>query len=240
VSDSLPALNIEKLAAPLRQRVEGVLREAVVSGLLAPGRRLTERELTQMTGVSRTLVREALRQLEAEGLVTVIPNKGPVVRELTGREARELYEIRAVLEGLAARRFALNADHVAMQRLRSAVAAASNAYAQEKLSQALAFHNEFYDVLFSGSGSETLRSMLATLHARILRWRALGLAHPKRSPNRSREAAAGLKRILAAVEARDPERAERETRQHAERGAAEVMRLLGDTRQDVTFRRRRV
>ena len=228
MSDPFPPLDVRKLAAPLRQRVESVLREAIVSGALQPGRRLTERELTQMTGVSRTLVREALRQLEAEGLVSVIPNKGPIVRELTAREAAEIYDIRAVLEALAARQFALHADVAAMGRLHKAAQAAAKAYARDDLAGALAGHNAFYEELFAGCGSETLRSMLATLHARILRWRALGLAHPKRSSNRSREAAAGLKRIVAAIEARDPDAAERETRLHTERGAAEVMRLLGD------------
>ena len=117
---------------------------------------------------------------------------------------------------------------MAIQRLRDAVLAASKAYAREQLPEALAYHNQFYDVLFAGSGSETLRAMLGTLHARILRWRTLGLAHPKRSSNRSKETATGLKRILAAIEARDVDAAERETRLHAERGAAEVMRLLAD------------
>ena len=230
VSSLLASLTVEKHAAPLRQRVESALREAIVSGVLEPGRRLTERELTLMTGVSRTLVREALRQLEAEGLVTVIPNKGPVVRELTAREAADIYDIRAVLEGLAARQFAKHADESAVLRLRSAAAAAVKAYAQSDLAQALSCHNAFYDELFAGCESETLRSMLATLHARIQRWRALGLAHPKRSLNRSREVAAGFKRIVAAIEARDPDTAEREARLHAERGAAEVMRLLADSK----------
>src|SRR5688572_15421042 len=118
--ETLSALRVQKLSAPLRQRVESVLRDAIVSGALAPGQRLTERELTEMTGVSRTLVREALRQLEAERLITVVPNKGPIVRELTTREAKEIYAIRAVLEGLAAREFAAGADDAAMQRLREA------------------------------------------------------------------------------------------------------------------------
>jgi DNA-binding GntR family transcriptional regulator len=229
MSDSLHALAVQKLSAPLRQRVESVLREAIVSGTLQPGQRLTERELTQMTGVSRTLVREALRQLEAEQLITVIPNKGPVVRELTRREAQEIYDIRAVLEGLAARQFAMSADDAAMQRLREAASVAAIAYEQGDLPQALQYHNRFYDVLFDGAGSDTLRSMLAALHARVLRWRALGLMHPKRSSTRSMEAAKGLKRMFAAINSRDPEKAEHATRQQAEHGAAEVMRLLADT-----------
>src|SRR5689334_22743137 len=94
---------IQKFAAPLRQQVDDGLRQAIISGRLAPGARLTERELTEMMGVSRTVIREALRQLESEGLVAIIPHKGPVVRALSLDEARDLYSIRAVLEGFAAR-----------------------------------------------------------------------------------------------------------------------------------------
>ena len=71
---------IQKLAAPLRLQVLDGLRRAIIDGRLAPGARLTERELTEMMGVSRTVIREALRQLESEGLIANVPNKGPVVR----------------------------------------------------------------------------------------------------------------------------------------------------------------
>src|SRR5277367_656435 len=94
---------IERSAAPLRRQVLEELRSSIISGRLLPGARLIERELIAMMGVSRTVIREALRQLEAEGLVSNIPNKGPIVRELTIEEAKDLYAIRAVLEGLAAR-----------------------------------------------------------------------------------------------------------------------------------------
>ena len=96
---------IPKLAAPLRQQVLDELRQSIIAGRLNPGERLIERELISMMGVSRTVIREALRQLESEGLVAIVPNKGPIVRTLTLEEARDLYAIRAVLEGLAARLF---------------------------------------------------------------------------------------------------------------------------------------
>jgi len=96
---------IPRAAAPLRRQVVDELRHSIISGRLRPGARLVERELIAMMGVSRTVIREALRQLESEGLVAMIPNKGPVVRELTLVEAKDLYSIRAVLEGLAARLF---------------------------------------------------------------------------------------------------------------------------------------
>ena len=222
----LPALEIARLAAPLRQKVEGVLREAIIDDRLAPGQRLTERELVAMTGVSRTLVREALRQLESEGLITVIPNRGPVVRELTIAEAQDLYAIRAVLEGFAARRVVEHADDATLDALVQSAQAVIAAYQSGDLPLALKTKNRFYDALFEGAGSATLSTMVSTLHARIWRWRALGVTHPQRSARRSNEVVRGLKEICAAIRRRDAEAAERAMRDEANRGGAELMRLL--------------
>ena len=89
----------------MAQAVEN-LRQAIIKGHLAPGARLIERELCEMLGVSRTLVREALRQLEAEGWIENVPYRGPIVATTSADEARQLYEIRAALEGFAAKRCA--------------------------------------------------------------------------------------------------------------------------------------
>lgn len=224
--DPLPALGVQKLAAPLRQQVLDGLRQAIIDGRLAPGARLTERELTEMMGVSRTVIREALRQLESEGLIAIIPNKGPVVRELTLAEARDLYSIRAVLEGFAARLFTENARDEELKRLAQALDVVAGAYGRGDAQEVLETKNRFYDVLFAGAGSETLSSMLGTLHARIWRWRALGLSHPQRSAKRSKESIKGLRAILAAIRKRDAEAAEKLTREEAQHAAAEIMRLI--------------
>jgi GntR family transcriptional regulator, trigonelline degradation regulator len=224
--EPIPTLEVQRLAAPLRQQVLDGLRQAIIEGRLAPGARLIERELTEMMGVSRTVIREALRQLETEGLVAIIPNKGPVVRELTLGEAKDLYHIRAVLEGLAARLFVENADAARVRTLAQALDVVVEAYAGGDAQRILETKNRFYDVLFEGAGSETLSSMLNTLHARIWRWRALGLSHPGRSPERSEESVRNLRAMLATIRKRDADAAERVTREEASRAAAEVMRLL--------------
>lgn len=221
-----PVVSIQRFAAPLRQQVLDTLRQAIIDGRLAPGARLTERELTEMLGVSRTVVREALRSLESEGLVHVIPNKGPVVRELSMAEAEDLYQIRAVLEGLAARLFVEHATAEQIEQLSAALDVVVQAYDSGDAPRVLETKNRFYDVLFAGAGSETLSSMLATLHARIWRWRALGLTHPERSTDRSRESTAHLREMLVAIRARDADAAEHITRDEASRAALEVMRLL--------------
>ncbi len=217
---------IQRLAAPLRVQVLDGLRGAIIDGRLAPGARLTERELTEMMGVSRTVIREALRQLESEGLIANVPNKGPVVRALSLDEAKDLYTIRAVLEGLAARLFVHNAGDAELKRLAQALDVVAGAYERGDAQEVLETKNRFYDVLFQGAGSETLSSMLGTLHARIWRWRALGLSHPRRSDSRSKESVKGLRAMLAAIRKRDADAAERLTREEAQGAAAEVMRLI--------------
>jgi DNA-binding GntR family transcriptional regulator len=219
-------LAVTRLAAPLRQQAAERLREAVISGRLAPGQRLIERELIGMLQVSRTVVREALRQLESEGLVAIVPNRGPVVRELSAGEARDLYTIRGALEGLAARLFVEHAAAADVKRLAAALDVVEAAYRSGDADTILATKNRFYEVLFAGAGSEALSSLLNTVLARIWRWRALGISHPGRSPRRSQESVKDLKAILAAIRRGDADAAEKLTREEAQRAAAEVMRLI--------------
>jgi len=221
-----PLPRIEKTAASLRQQVIERLREAVISGRLSPGQRLTERELTESLGVSRTVVREALRQLEAEGLIEVIPNKGPVVRALTSEEAEDIYRIRAVLQGLAAQQFVAHATPGKITALEQALNDVVAAYEASDAEHTVDAKTEFYEVLYDGAASETLSSMLQTLHARMWRWRALGLAHPQRSAARSRESVENLRAIVAAIKGENADEAERLTRAEASQAAEEVLRLL--------------
>jgi DNA-binding GntR family transcriptional regulator len=219
-------VKIDRSTVSLRQQVIERLREAVISGSLSPGQRLTERELTDSLGVSRTVIREALRQLEAEGLIEAIPNRGPVVRSLTADEAKDIYRIRAVLQGLAAHEFVTNANDAQHAALRAALEAVVEAYDANDAERTVETKNEFYERLYAGAASETLSSMLATLHARMWRWRMLGLAHPRRSSERSRESVENLRAIVAAIGRGDSDEAERITRIEASQAADEVLRLL--------------
>ena len=228
-----PLPPILKSAAPLRRQVLDELRQSIISGRLAPGARLVERELIAMMGVSRTVIREALRQLESEGLIAMIPNKGPVVRELTLAESKDLYSIRAVLEGLAARLFAQNANDSLVKKLEKALNRISDAYKNGDPETIAETKNSFYDVLFEGAGSETLSSMIATLHGRIWRWRALGLSHPRRTADRWKESVRNLRDMLAAIKVRDPDLAEKMIRAEVTEAAAEVTRLLAGSEHGV-------
>lgn len=217
---------IEKRAAPLRRDVVDALRKAIIEGRLAPGSRLIERELTELTGVSRTVIREALRQLESESIIETIPNKGPIVRQLTRVEAEDLYAIRAVLEGLAARMFVANAASEDVKALKNALDRTIDAYRDGPPEIIMKVKNEFYEILFTGAGSETLSSMISMLHARIWRWRALGLGHPKRSPRRSQQSIAGLRKLYDALKNRDADLGEKIARREVMNAAAEIMQIL--------------
>jgi GntR family transcriptional regulator, trigonelline degradation regulator len=222
----LPLSPIIKSASPLRRQVLEELRQSIIAGRLKPGCRLVERELIAMMGVSRTVIREALRQLESEGLVEVIPNKGPIVRELTLAEARDLYSVRAVLEGLAARLFAENAKKHDVEALESELDVIAEAYEGGEHSLILEAKNRFYEILFEGAGSESLSLMIGLLHVRICRWRALGLGHPRRSSQRWKDSVERLRGLVQAVKKRDGALAEKILREEVTEAAAEVVRLL--------------
>ncbi len=215
-------------AAPLREQVLEELREAIIAGKLSPGERLIERELNEMLQVSRTVVREALRQLQSEGLIAEDAKKGMVVRTLTESEARDLYAIRALLEGLAARLFVEHADDAQVKRLGEALERTAEAYESGDPRRVLRVKSQFYDILFAGAASEALSSMLAPLHARISRWRAMGLGHPQRSARRSKECIANLRALYAAIRRRDGPKAEHLMREETHLAGAEVLRLLHD------------
>jgi GntR family transcriptional regulator, trigonelline degradation regulator len=205
------ALKVERTPAPIRARVLDNLRQAILDRQLLPGQRLIERELVELTGVSRTSIREALRELAAEGLVTTIPNKGTVVAEVTQEEARQLYEVRSVLEGLAGRLFVQNATDAHRRSLASALRAAERA-ASKNPAALLAAKDRFYDVLFEGGGNEALRSIASGLHARVSMLRSLSLSRPGRSATSIAE----LREIVAAVQANDAEAAAKACSRHVE------------------------
>jgi GntR family transcriptional regulator, trigonelline degradation regulator len=184
----------------LREQVPDLLRQAIVEMRLKPGDRLVERELVEWTGVSRATVREALRQLAAEGLVKTIPQKGAVVAAPTRKEAAELYEIRALLEGLAARQFTERASDQEVKALREAFHELERVWQESADARSmLQSKNRFYDVLFRGADNATIGSVLGLLQARIAVLRATSMSQPGR-PTASVEE---IRAIVEAVEVRD-------------------------------------
>ncbi|MGI4985112.1 MAG: GntR family transcriptional regulator [Janthinobacterium lividum] len=208
----------------LRHQVENVIRQAIMSGRFAPGARLIERELCESLGVSRTSVREALRRLEAEKLVSSVPHKGPIVAVISKSEASELFAIRGLLEGFAAGEFARLADAAAIARfgatakvLRAqALAGDQNGVLQAK--------TDLYDVLLGNCGNGLVKEILTSLYSRINRLRSTSLMHPARLPSSLRE----IDTLYKALKARDAVAAEAAARLHVANAEKAAMRMLDD------------
>jgi DNA-binding GntR family transcriptional regulator len=171
--------------ATLRQQVIDGLRSCISDLTFKPGDRLIERELCEMLGVSRTLVREALSQLVAEGLVQIIPHKGPIVAVMTADEARGLYEVRAVLEALAGRQFterATDDQRAALKQALEKLASMRDMQGQEGTMSFLKQKAQFYDVMLDGANNPVLTEMLRLVHTRVMMLRATTLSQAGRLP----------------------------------------------------------
>jgi GntR family transcriptional regulator, trigonelline degradation regulator len=216
------SLRVETVAAPVRQKVVEVLRAAITAGRFAPGERLTERSLCELTGVSRASVREALRQLESEGLIETLPNRGPLVSRLSRRDAVSLYQMRGALEALAARLFAGSATDGQIDELAAAVSVLQRAYASRDIEEIVRAKRRFYDVLFEGSGNSMIGPTLNAMYARVNQLRRVSLSSPKRGPQSMRE----IRALLAAIRRRDPDAAYAASLHHVEQAAKAALANL--------------
>jgi DNA-binding GntR family transcriptional regulator len=195
-------MQVERPVA-LRDQVVGNLRNAIINGQLAPGARLVERQMCELLGVSRTLVREALRQLEAEGWVRIFPNRGPVVISMTPEEVRELYEVRSALEGIAALRAAERVTPEQLDRLAATVDAMTKAQSRGDWMRHRQQVQLFYEILREASGNTLLRAQLEAISARMAWLRGFTLARPERAAVAVKEES----RLLAALRAKNGKRA---------------------------------
>lgn len=158
---------ISRTAAPLRQQVVRLVREDILEGKLVPGQRLVENALCEAYGVSRTVIREALRQLESESLISVVPNLGPIVAVLTEQEIKSIYVVRATLEGLAGKLFAENASASQCKDLVKLSKRLDKEYRKGDVESREFIKADFYRQLTTGTGNEVLTESLRAMHARI-------------------------------------------------------------------------
>jgi len=216
-------MRVVRNTVTLRQQVLEVLRSAILNFQFKPGDRLIERELCEMTGVSRTSVREALRHLESEGLVQNLPNKGPMVATVTADEAREIFEVRRVLEGLAARLFAARAGAAELAALDAAMAALERAFAAADIHEILKATTAYYEVVLGGSGNAVIRRLIGLLQARVTFLRA---TTSMSQPNRAPESLAEMQRLTVALKSGRPDQAEAASTAHVDRATAAVLAAL--------------
>ncbi|KVD46832.1 GntR family transcriptional regulator [Burkholderia sp. ABCPW 11] len=206
----------------LRHQVEHALRQGIMSGHFPPGSRLVERELCELLGVSRTSIREALRKLESEKLVSIVPHKGPVVAVVSKKEAAELYAIRALLEGYAAAEFARGANDDAIARLGECIRTLKASGGTADRTSILKAKAELYDVLLDNCGNSLAKEVLNGLYSRINLLRATSLMQANRLQASLKE----LDKLYRAIKARDPEAAAAAARIHVLNAETAAMRML--------------
>lgn len=212
----MDGLSLRVNAAPsLRKQVADTLRTAVALGELTPGARLVERVLCEKIGVSRTSLREALRELENEGLVTNLPNRGLIISTLDRKVAKNIFDVRASLEGLMSRLFCEHATEEQLEQFRAAFEAVKKAYAENVPRAAIVAKARFYDALMAGADNPEAERMLRSIHIRVSQLRVLSLSSVERRDASLQE----LTELVKALNARDGDAAERLSRAHVDMAA---------------------
>lgn len=193
----------------LREHVHDELRQAIISGRLKTGAKLNERQLAADLGTSTSPLKEALRQLEAEGLVRTEPRRGSYVT-FSSRQAEEMTLARAALESIIARQAAKHAPEEAFDILRAVVEKMRAAVESGNVEQLIALNEEFHDAIHEASGCEYLRRLqnAQRTYDHAARVTVLSREEVRRASFHEHEA------IMKAIAARDEEEAERLMRKH--------------------------
>ena len=207
---------------PLRELVFESLREAILSQQLEPGERMMEIQLAEEMGVSRTPVREAIRKLELEGLVVMIPRKGAYVAGLSLKDVAEVFEIRRVLEGLAAE---LAVDRITddeLENLERYLVKIAEDIERSDLNKVVETDTDFHTLLYQASRNQRLAQIINNLREQIQRFRATSLSHP----GRMKEALEEHRKIVEAISSRDSETARRLAQEHIENAENSMMEMI--------------
>ncbi len=202
----------------LRGRVFQAIREKILSGEYKHGLELRETALASEMGVSRTPVREALRQLELEGLVKIIPNKGASVVGITAEDMEDIYAMRSLLEGLCARLAVERISREQFDKLEEIAYLTDFHVKKGNLEKLFELDNQFHEVLYEASGSRMLKHVLSDFHHYVERVRKASLLSPGRSQLFNEE----HKAILEAIREKDKEKAERLANAHMKNTIANI------------------
>jgi DNA-binding GntR family transcriptional regulator len=233
-------LYIPRKAATLRATVEDRLRTAITLGHFRPGQRLVERELCDLLGVGRTSIREALRQLEAEGLITNVPHRGPSVTRVMPEEAKQLFEARQLLERFVVRSFAENRDPGDLRSFSDAIGKLREASRSEDRTVLIEAKVDVSNAMMAGCANVFVRQMLTSLNNLIKLVRVTSLLDPDRKKEEIGDVE-GIQAIYNRIAAGDPDGAEAACIEHIRIAAAAAEKALlkgeiNEQRDGATFR----
>lgn len=202
----------------LREKILETIRDAILKGTLKPGERVSEPDLAERFGISRTPIREAFRQLESEGYLQVVPRKGAVVASLSERDIEEFYAIKIILEGFAAKMAAEKLTVKEIERLESINERLQKMADEGDVKKFFRVHNEFHEVFIKAAGNEKLAEMINQLVMKFKRLRLASLSQPGRMEVSVEE----HRKMIQAFKNHDGERADGLVR-HAATIGAEVL-----------------
>lgn len=197
---------------PLREVVCETLREAIRDGILEPGERLMEIQIAEELGVSRTPVREAIRKLELEGYVIMLPRRGTYVANLSIKDINEVYEIRASIDALAAGLAAERITDDELEQMERMLVATVEAFDKGDMDRVVEYDTKFHDVLYCASRNARLVGIINNLREQLTRFRSISMAYPGRMKKTMEEHG----RMVEAIAQRDVELAQQLARQHME------------------------
>ncbi|MEO4042128.1 GntR family transcriptional regulator [Hoeflea sp. CAU 1731] len=200
------------------------IRSRIARGVYIPGSALSEAALAEEFEVSRTPIREALKQLQAEGLVVVRPRVGTFVFAPTRLEVNELFEVKEILEGAAARLFANRGNIPELELLKENVRKSEHAVANQDLDQYVELVHEYHDLIMRGAGNSKLMHLYHTLMNQLLHSQFVHLT--VRSSGRAPQSDHEHHSILEVIEARDGNTAERLMRDHVRASHQALMEVL--------------
>lgn len=207
---------------PLRELVCEHIRQAIVDGTFSPGERLMEIQLAEDMGVSRTPVREAIRKLELEGFVVMIPRRGTYVANISIKDINDVYEIRTSLDALAAGLAAERIEPEELEEMQRLLVEIGKAIEAGKLQDIIALDTEFHDVLYKASRNERLRNIISNLREQITGIRGISMKYPGRLLDTMEE----HRVLVECIAARDPEKAQAAARIHLENAEHTMLQYL--------------
>jgi DNA-binding GntR family transcriptional regulator len=209
---------------PLRELVCEHIREAIINGTFAPGERLMEIQMADEMGVSRTPVREAIRKLEMEGFVVMIPRRGTYVSNMSIRDINDVYEIRISLDTLAAGLAAERISDEELEELQRLLVKVGNAIEENDMAKVVEADIEFHDVLYKASRNERLRNIINNLREQITVIRGVSMRYPGRLKDTQEE----HRRLVESIAARNVEKSQEAARIHLENAERTLMIAMSE------------